>query len=259
MNNHLKEEILTLIESPELRDYLMKAPEKLGDTRYAQIIAGVLNLLSYVDLSTHTLLVYPMAYDPTEKTVTEVDGPFPIRNLISAQHAIQNYNEENMQDNEFPHYWKIEVYDFSTDCKIFSKPLIICICNSEGEIQYIKTMTKNNIIVAHFGSDIPDLNLPVPYQPGDILEVDCRPYVPNIAYCLITEVGDDCCRVQCVFPCTKGKLDFGAFKHGRFFDEAYQMPVYMSPLYRSRVVHKALPEFYSVLEDVAFYAEHPEL
>lgn len=53
MNNHLKEEILTLIEAPELRDYLMKAPEKLGDTCYAQIIAGVLNLLSYVDLSTH--------------------------------------------------------------------------------------------------------------------------------------------------------------------------------------------------------------
>lgn len=283
MNNNLKEEILTLIESPELREYLMEAPEKLSDIRYAQIIAGasiaigrkaellhrlaqsgagdvtkyaafldgVLNLLAHVKPSTHTLLVYPMVYDPTEKTVTEFGGPFPIRDLHAVQYAIRNYNDENMQDSEFPHYWKIEIYDFSTNHKTFPEPLINCICNSEGEIQYIKAIPKN-IIANDFGSDVPNLNLPVPYQPGDILEVDCRPYVSKVAYCLITEVGDDCCGVQCVFPCANDKPDFGAFKHGNFFDEAYQMPVYMSPLYRSRVVHEALPEFYAVLEDIAF-------
>lgn len=281
MKSELKKEILSLLQSPELTEYLQKHTELLTDTQYAQIIAGapiaiehkakllhrmvqfgsadaekyaefldgLLDNLAHIRPTTHTLLVYPMAYYATEKNVTAFDGPFPVRDLIEVQCAIQNYNKENMQDEEFPYYWKIEIYDFFDDYgrKEFPNPSIICICNSEGEIQYIKTKSYNKI-ASDFGSWVTDLNLPVPYQPGDILEVDCRPYIPKVAYCLITEVGDDCCGVQCVYPCANNKLNFGAFKHGNFFDDAYQMPLYMSPLYRSRIVHKPLPEFYAVLE-----------
>ena len=41
MNDELKKEILSLLESPELREYLMAPPEKLNCTQYAEIICGV--------------------------------------------------------------------------------------------------------------------------------------------------------------------------------------------------------------------------
>ena len=281
MKTELTKEILNLLDSPELSEYLQKHTELLTDTQYAQIIAGapvsmerkadllrrlaefgaddvekytvfsdeILDQLAYIAPSTHTLLVYPMAYDITEETVTAFDGPFPVRDLTEAQCAIQNYNKENMQDEVFSYYWKIEIYDFSDhhERKEFPKPSFICICNSDGEIHYIDRKPRN-IVAKDFGSAVPNLNLPVPYQPGDILEVDCRPYIPKVAYCLVTEVGDDCCGVQCVYPCANHKMNFGAFKHGNFFEEAYPMPLYLSPLYKSRIVHETLPEFYAGLE-----------
>ena len=45
------------------------------------------------------------------------------------------------------------------------------------------------------------LNLPVPFRPGDILTVDCRPFA-GPGRCLVLEVGDnrDCCCVQVLLP-----------------------------------------------------------
>ena len=40
MNDELKKEILSLLESPELREYLMAPPEKLNCMQYAEIICG---------------------------------------------------------------------------------------------------------------------------------------------------------------------------------------------------------------------------
>lgn len=125
MNSELKKEILSLLKSPELTEYLQKHTELLMDTQYTQIIAGapiaiehkadllhrmvrfgsadaekyaafldrLLDNLAHITPSTHTLLVYLMAYYATEKTVTAIDGPFPIRDLIEAQCAIQNYKQ----------------------------------------------------------------------------------------------------------------------------------------------------------------------
>ena len=40
MDHECKEEILSLLESPELREYLMAPPEKLCCAQYAEIICG---------------------------------------------------------------------------------------------------------------------------------------------------------------------------------------------------------------------------
>lgn len=40
MNDELKKEILSLLESPKLREYLMAPPEKLRCSQYAEIICG---------------------------------------------------------------------------------------------------------------------------------------------------------------------------------------------------------------------------
>lgn len=87
-----------------------------------------------------------------------------------------------------------------------------------------------------------DLNLPVPFRPGDVLTVDCRPFRPGLAHCLVLEVGDnwDCCCVQVLYPTFAGRVDVGALKHGHCFpgDACCQL----SPLYRVRRCQDELPE-----------------
>ncbi len=75
-----------------------------------------------------------------------------------------------------------------------------------------------------------DLNLSVPYQPGDIVKVDCRPFTP-VSYVLLLEVGSDCCGVSCLYRTHDGYWDTGALKH-RHFMESYPYPPLLSPLYR---------------------------
>ena len=47
------------------------------------------------------------------------------------------------------------------------------------------------------GGDL-DLNLPIPFQPGDIVSLDCRPFAPMKPVVLL-EVDDDCCGVQMLY------------------------------------------------------------
>ena len=84
----------------------------------------------------------------------------------------------------------------------------------------------------------PNLNLPVPYQPGDILFIDCRPYAPGAFYCLLKEVGDDCCGIQCEYVDEKGKVETGALKHGDYFYNHREVYQYLSPLYRIKIISK---------------------
>ena len=79
------------------------------------------------------------------------------------------------------------------------------------------------------------MNLPVPYRPGDILEVGCAPYVSEPHYCILTEVGDDCCGVQCLYPGENGRIEFGALKHGHYFSGCFDRKQYLSPLYGAKI------------------------
>lgn len=86
------------------------------------------------------------------------------------------------------------------------------------------------------------LNLPVPFRPGDILTVDCRPFA-GPGRCLVLEVGDnrDCCCVQVLYPCPGGRADIGALKHGHCFCSGVVQ--ILSPLYRvSRWTGQLPPE-----------------
>lgn len=77
-----------------------------------------------------------------------------------------------------------------------------------------------------------DLNLPVPFQPGDIVMADCRPYAPPRRV-LILEVGDncDCCCLQALSIGKDGRLHTGAFKHNGFL--GHREVSHISGLYRA--------------------------
>ena len=75
-----------------------------------------------------------------------------------------------------------------------------------------------------------DLNLPTPFQPGDILHVDCRPFAPKT----IVTVTDnrsrfDCCNPQCEYTGDNGEKKRGALKHSHIYREDVIESV--SPLY----------------------------
>lgn len=85
-----------------------------------------------------------------------------------------------------------------------------------------------------------DLNLSTPYQPGDIVSIDCRPFGPPF-HAVILEARNqwDCCFPTIVFkvPYTD-KWSITSLKHKRFFHHA-ELSSYepmLSPLYRIHAV-----------------------
>ena len=81
-----------------------------------------------------------------------------------------------------------------------------------------------------YALDSQNLNLPIPFQPGDIVTVDCLPFAP-VKHALLLEVGSDCCGVSALFRREDGKWDTGALKHGHCWGKYRPM---LSPLYRIR-------------------------
>ena len=121
MNDELKKEILSLLESPELREYLLAPPEKLCCAQYAEIICGApvslyrkrelllrlkaetpeedlwailgalhciedaLKALEQADASDAYLSVELIGYDAEERRTDTIDGPYPVRSLAEAR------------------------------------------------------------------------------------------------------------------------------------------------------------------------------
>lgn len=78
-----------------------------------------------------------------------------------------------------------------------------------------------------------DLNLPVPFQLGDIVLADCRPYA-RLRRVLILDVGDniDCCCLRALYIGEDDQMFEGAFKHNDFlFNSDGFSPI--SGLYRA--------------------------
>ncbi len=82
--------------------------------------------------------------------------------------------------------------------------------------------------------DAVNLNIPVPFKAGDIIECDGIPFGPP-THILILETGDniDCCCLQGMSLDPEGKWVYGAVKHGHAQYHDY-FPM-ISPLYSARI------------------------
>lgn len=271
------EEILGLLSgSPELHAYLLARPEQLQTTDYADIITGapialtekgrLLERLSGhmahskdADLIRDYSACLHMALQALEskeaafsvelwKDGEQLDGPYIAFSMEEARCAIAQYRKywEENADDEIATYWRIEQYrqGGASDPDGFARPEYTFAADPNGEVQYFMHDPKKRRCVwaeGAFGGDSVHLNLPVPYRPGDILEVGCAPYVSEPHYCILTEVGNDCCGVQCLYPGENGRIEFGALKHGHYFFNCYYASWYLSPLYGTRVYAGELP------------------
>lgn len=101
-----------------------------------------------------------------------------------------------------------------------------------------------------------NLNLPVPFRPGDIVKIDCRPFAP-VAHAVIIEIGDNqgCCCLQSLFPYGESQWSVGAVKHGHVYPHGYPE---LSPLYRIARYQGPLSEAEQVLLQVSQYLQGDE-
>lgn len=96
-----------------------------------------------------------------------------------------------------------------------------------------------------------DLNLPVPFKAGDLLEFDGFPFGPK-CHVLILDIGDnnDCCCVQGLAINEEGKWRCGAVKHGMISYDYFPKNSY---LYSARIFEGELPENERVLLEIKDY------
>lgn len=204
----------------------------------------------YLTMESRTIfLIQLMGYDDDNKSDI-MDGPYIMTSLEDMKKAVQEYYWNDFDSTWETLYWRVELYlDGKNEIKKneFLSPMYTYIMDKAGEIQYFihEKLSLNylkgplgSMVERQFYSVCPDLNLPVPYQPGDVLFIDCRPYAPGAFYCLLKEVGDDCCGIQCEYVNPKGEVETGALKHGDYFFNHREVYQYLSPLYKARIVSK---------------------
>lgn len=131
--------------------------------------------------------------------------------------------------------WSKARYDFYYDC--YAR-----ICWFEKLVPY-KGDGEDNVLYRvenrDFTNGCTDLSLKTPYQTGDIVLIDCRPFAPPF-HAMILEATDqyDCCFPNIVFQ-IPGTNDWRLtpLKHRRFLkDLRYVYEPMLSPLYRLRKV-----------------------
>ena len=276
------EEILSLLSgSPELHAYLLARPEQLQTTDYADIITGApialtekgrllerlpehmthsedAGLIRDYSACLHMALQALALGKAAHQLGEQLDGPYIAFSMEEARRAIAQYRKrwEENADDEIAAYWRIEQYrqGGASDRNGFARPECTFAADPNGEVQYFMHDPKKRRCVwaeGAFGGDSVHLNLPVPYRPGDILEVSCAPYVSEPHYCILTEVGDDCCGVQCLYPGENGRIEFGALKHGHYFSGCFDRKQYLSPLYGAKIYTGELSGEYKFMKPLS--------
>ena len=98
-----------------------------------------------------------------------------------------------------------------------------------------------------------DLNLPIPFRAGDIVEVGSSPFVPRQRI-LITDVGDnrDCCCVQGFGRLSSGEYAVGAVKHGHVGYAKSNCYILPSLLYEMTKYEGPLNDEEQILNEVAW-------
>ena len=301
-NAVMREEIINLIESPELREHLLHNPQLLSGDHYMQIIGGApieinrkrelisrlvaternsaddtfcwydpkfcidyiddcLDALKAVDGNKQMLLVSEISYVDSEAGSAITHGPFPVASWLAAQTAMKAYAEKwsGMTDLSTS-YWMIELFNLANDPSDsypydgFLQPDYTYYANADGEIQYICREEVGEcgelldcIVGEIFGPWFKGahVGLPTPYEKGDILEIDCRPWAPGPYYCLVANSKLDCLHLD-----GDGRISCGSIPYGSCFAGWAHTNLLLSPVFRARKVTQPLPEECAALQTI---------
>ena len=165
----------------------------------------------------------------------------------------EEFEELNEQEKEDALYWyRLEKYSPKNDIDLDWCYYYTVAPN--GEIWYARDLEKDE---GRSFDDSQDLNLPVPFEVGDIITIDCRPFAP-VKHAVIVEKGDNwcCCSVQCAWITENGKIRIGALKHSTLFDD--KSFVRVSPLYRAELFEGELPQKEQPLKEISKFVYRDE-
>lgn len=173
--------------------------------------------------------------------------------VLSYEDALRYIKEEfgAEDDNEcLDFYFCLDLYEITENDKLLWKYEYIC--NEKGEVQFFRAKNPKKNVFDRFLGNIGMEHFTTPYQVGDVLYIDCRPFLQPrycLVYCIVNR--RDCCGIRCLFLTEENMVQEGALKHGHFYppDLEIQCPFSISPLYRAEIC-KEIPEEVRLLEDI---------
>lgn len=122
----------------------------------------------------------------------------------------ENYEEDFNKDEDFS-WVEIEKYTLNNDK--YERKYLYYLNIGESEPSYY---SKDNLYCDGYTGK--DMDIPIPFAPGDILTLNISPFCIN-KYVLLIEVDNsDCCGVQCLYKNDNGLYDVTALKHGFCYD-----------------------------------------
>ena len=278
------------IESMQMRDYLVSIVDRLQKWQIIELICGaraeikdkIESLLELTEFETddekkdedsayntaktgkrlldelvlkqgEVLLNMEYGYDD-EKAEEKIWGAAPHFSVKSViKYVNEEYEELDEQEKQDALYWyRLEKYAPNNDIELDWRYYYTVVPN--GEIWYARDLEKDE---SRSFDDSQDLNLPVPFEIGDMITIDCRPFAP-VKRGVILEKGDNwgCCSVQCAWITEKGKIRTGALKHSTLFDDKSFVGV--SPLYRAEIFDGELPQKEQPLKEISKFVYRDE-
>lgn len=171
--------------------------------------------------------------DGKEEVVGELPF-FSYEKLIT--YIRKDYAEwEETEIEKFRPWYVIEKYKEMEEGKLVQTHTYVVF---KGEIMYFEEEGSD------MGSDVlwgrGDLNVPVSFQPGDIIRVDGKPTCEE-KIAVVLRVGDnlDCCSLEALYKNKDGFLDSPPVKHSDMFYET-ESAFYYPPLYTAKLVTEKL-------------------
>lgn len=188
--------------------------------------------------------------------VSEYIGPFiglkMVRDYISEYYELPENGRlwENRLDINY--WFKLERYEFVRNRELFNSYRYYMIGDEVCYFEKGEYATNNKYCkCVHYGNyswNCLDLNISIPFEPGDIVTIDGRPFCEP-KHALLLEVSDDCCGVRALYKKTDGSWDTGAVKHGTVYDCDWN--ALLSPLYRMERYIGKLNDDEKMLDDLS--------
>lgn len=282
---NIKQEIICMIDAECMKNYLFEHMNELKISEFVEIIVGAPKALEqkenllmklsecqmneddckYVDqclqvIQEANIFLYHADSEKVRMVLRCVDTEGKKQYTIDAvpvlsyEDALRYIREDfGVEDDDecLDFYFCLDLYEITENEKLLWKYEYIC--NGKGEVQFfrIHNLKKNGL--SRIFRDIGMEYFSTPYQVGDALYIDCRPFLqPH--YCLVYYISEnrrDCCGTRCLFLTEEKLVQQGALKHGHFYsaDADIQCPFSISPLYRAEIC-KEVPKEVRVLEDI---------
>lgn len=228
-----------LSESKEMIDFYKN--HHLSDEQLKNlIIHAPLSLAVKSDL-------LPLTLNPDDEEIVKLKEEFDYirrklkRNLKLYKGKYDNEDQWFQFEDEF-----ISLFDDLEDCLEYSKKdPESCYLIKKGKHRFV--LLNGMIVYDLFHHFSQDLNLPIPYKPGEMIEIDCLPFYKKIPALIIWNDNDfDCCGCGVMYK-EDSHYNLCALKH----NHCCFYPI-LSPIYRLKRWKGVLPkeyEFLNVIKD----------